>query len=253
MKPKKLTMEIISHETVGPQVRRMVLAGETDAKPGQFVQVSVSDTYDPFLKRPISVHDAQAGMLTLLYRVWGRGTEYLSKKQTGDTLAVVGPLGNGFPVASRSAVVIAGGIGAAPLYYLLRDLKRRQIKSSFFYGARTESELVLRDAFRSLAGEYFEATDDGTAGYHGLVTDLARDENADSGADVYACGPTPMLRAAAGWAKSSGRLCYVSLEARMACGVGACLGCVIPGASGEYRRVCVDGPVFRAEEVFGDA
>ncbi|MCR3923531.1 MAG: dihydroorotate dehydrogenase electron transfer subunit, partial [Firmicutes bacterium] len=148
------------------------------------------------------------------------------------------------------AIVVAGGMGAAPLLYLLRTLRAAGKSVSFFYGARSASELVLRDQYCGLASVYGEATDDGSQGQHGRVTELISEEMLGKKPALYACGPEPMLRAVAQLAQEHHCRCFVSLEAHMACGVGACLGCVVPISSGEYARVCVDGPVFAAEEVF---
>lgn len=245
-------LEIIKQETVAPGYQRLTLAGEINALAGQFVQVRVSATYDPFLRRPISIHDAAEDRLVLLYRTAGRGTALLAAKKAGETLDLLGPLGNGFPLTDqKQAVVVAGGIGAAPLYYLLRTLKKAGKQVSFVYGARNKTELLLREEYRELAANYSEATDDGSAGSRALVTDLAAPIIAGLDATVYACGPLPMLREVARLADCFDRSCFVSLEAQLACGVGACLGCVVPVKGSEkYRRVCVDGPVFAAGEVF---
>jgi len=246
------TLKIIKQEPVAPGYQRLTLARGIAAQAGQFVQVRVSETLDPFLRRPISVHDAAEDRLVLLYRTVGRGTALLAAKKAGETLDLLGPLGSSFPLTDRAqAVVVAGGIGAAPLYYLLRTLKRAGKQVSFFYGARTEAELLLREEYRALATNYSEATDDGSAGSRALVTDLAAPAIASLDATVYACGPSPMLKEVARLADYYGRSCFVSLEAQLACGVGACLGCVVPVRGQEkYRRVCVDGPVFAAGEVF---
>ena len=250
--PKKQLLEIINQEKVGEDVYRLTLLGEVAALPGQFVQVSVSPSLDPFLMRPFSVHDCSAGTLTLLYRKVGRGTELLARRRPGELLAVTGPLGKGFPAGKAGrAVVVAGGMGAAPLLYLLRSLRSAGKDVAFFYGAGTAAGLLLQNTYRSLAGEFTAVTEDGSAGEKGLVTHFIRPALAVKQADLYACGPLPMLRAVAALAKEAGADCYLSLEARMACGVGACLGCVIRAADGGWRRVCTDGPVFRAEEVFG--
>ena len=245
-------LKIIKQELVAPGHRRLTLAGGINALAGQFVQVRVSETHDPFLRRPVSVHDDTGDRLVLLYRTVGRGTALLAAKNTGETLDLFGPLGSGFPLTDRpQAVVVAGGIGAAPLYYLLRTLKQAGKQVSFFYGARNKAELLLRDEYRALAANYSEATDDGSAGTRSLVTQLAAPAIASLDATVYACGPSPMLREVARLAACCGRSCYLSLEAQLACGVGACLGCVVPVRGQEkYRRVCVDGPVFAAGEVF---
>lgn len=249
---KLFTLEIIKQETVAQGYRRLILAGGIAALPGQFVQLQVSETYDPLLRRPISVHDCTEEKLVLLYRIVGRGTALLAAKKAGEMLNLLGPLGRGYSLNDRpQAVVVAGGVGAAPLYYLLRALQQAGKQVSFFYGARNRAELFLCDEYKDLAENYYEATDDGSAGTRALVTELAVPALAGLDATVYACGPLPMLREVARLAKLYGRPCYVSLEAQLACGVGACLGCVVPVRGREqYRRVCVDGPVFAAEEVF---
>lgn len=249
---KLQTLEIIKQELVAPGHQRLTLAGEVAALAGQFVQVRVSETHDPFLRRPISVHDDTGDKLVLLYRTVGRGTALLAAKKAGETLDLFGPLGSGFPLTDRpQAVVVAGGVGAAPLYYLLRTLKQAGKQVSFYYGARNKAELLLRDEYSALVANYSEATDDGSAGNRALVTQLAASAIASADATVYACGPSPMLREVARLADYYGRSCYVSLEAQLACGVGACLGCVVPVRGREkYARVCVDGPVFAAGEVF---
>jgi dihydroorotate dehydrogenase electron transfer subunit len=250
--PQKLTLQIESNEEVTRNIRRLVLAGQTDARPGQFVQVHVSASYDPFLPRPISVHRCAPEHLSLLYRVAGRGTSLLAEKKSGETLRLFGPLGNGFTVSQQPvAVVLGGGIGAAPLFALLQLLREAGKQVFFFFGAKTKAELFLIEEYRHAADEFGIATDDGTAGFHGFVTQLAEPVLTAHDAAVYACGPEPMLREAARLARKYQRECHVSLEARMACGVGACLGCVVPtGRDGAYKRVCADGPVFTAEEAF---
>lgn len=249
--PKIHNLEIVKNELLQTGYSRLTLAGSVKAEPGQFMQIQASETYDPLLRRPVSVHDCTEDRLVLLFRQAGRGTALLAKKKAGEYLNLIGPLGSGFPHGNRrEAVLVAGGIGAAPLYYLLRRLHASGKRVSFYYGARTKSELLLRDQYKGLTGSYTEATDDGSAGYHGLVTEPAGRAIAELNADVYACGPSPMLREIARLCKEYDRQCFVSLEAHMACGVGACLGCVIPVVSGGYKRVCVDGPVFKAQEVF---
>ncbi|NLZ93642.1 MAG: dihydroorotate dehydrogenase electron transfer subunit [Firmicutes bacterium] len=249
--PKKISMEIIEQENVGSNVYRLTLAGKFSAQPGQFVQVAVSTAYDPFLKRPFSVHDCSANTLTLLYRRSGRGTSLLAEKKAGEKLEVVGPLGTGFPMVTEDKIIlVAGGIGSAPLFYLLKTLQAAGKKVAFYYGARSKNELILREQYQMLADEYMEATDDGSCGHQGVVTELMADVLDEEKPVIFACGPDGMLRAVAKLAKRNKCRCYVSLEAHMACGVGACLGCVVPNIRGEYVRVCVEGPVFPAVEVF---
>lgn len=252
--PQKRVMQIKEHSLVAPDTWRMVLDGSVSAKPGQFVQVSVSSTHDPLLRRPLSVHDDGPDGLTLLYRTIGRGTRMLAEKKPGDYLDILGPLGNGFPIpAEKTAVLVAGGIGAAPLCYLAKKLIEAGKQVIFLFGAQNAAQLYLPKTLTPFLKVLETATDDGSAGHHGLVTELMKQYLENDPMPVYSCGPEGMLRAVVKTAASYNAQAYVSLEARMACGVGACLGCVVELSqkSGKtYQRVCVDGPVFSGEEVF---
>ncbi|MDW7652452.1 MAG: dihydroorotate dehydrogenase electron transfer subunit, partial [Bacillota bacterium] len=172
--PKKMTLQIDSHEQMSDKIRRLVLKGQTGAGPGQFVQVEVSAAQDPYLHRPISVHSCGPEHLSLLYRVAGRGTAFLAEKKSGETLRLFGPLGNGFTLTRRSsAVVLAGGIGAAPLLALTQWLRQEGKQVFFYFGGKTKDELFLEDEFRHAANEFMITTDDGTAGFQGFVTQAA--------------------------------------------------------------------------------
>jgi len=260
---------VSSHEQAEPGIFLLRLSGSLEALPGQFVMVSVLPSpagtppgmtatgCDPLLRRPLSVHDCRPGALDLLYRVAGRGTALLAGKKPGESVDVLGPLGRAFPLAGgRQAILVAGGIGVAPLYYLARRLLEVGCEVLVLLGAREQAGLYRKQALARLGAEVLTATDDGSAGFHGPVTGLLRQALCRNQGAVYACGPAPMLRAAAALCLEAGRECHVSLEARMACGVGACLGCVVPvrqHALAVHVRTCVEGPVFRAEEVFFDA
>lgn len=248
---QKYAFEIAEHKQVQSGIYKLTMRGRMDAKAGQFVQVGVSGSHDPFLPRPLSVHDCQDERLSLLYRLRGRGTAMLAEKKAGEFVRLVGPLGNGFPVtAKQKVIVLAGGIGAAPLYYLIRTLYEAGREIFLFFGAQSAGELFLLDEYARYAHKLNITTDDGSLGTKGFVTDAALPLIRESEADIYACGPEPMLRRIAAAAKDYGRACYISLEAHMACGVGACLGCVVPVRGGNYLRVCADGPVFSASEVY---
>ncbi|MBM7855142.1 dihydroorotate dehydrogenase electron transfer subunit [Desulfohalotomaculum tongense] len=225
------------------------------ARPGQFVHVKCSRTTDPLLRRPVSIHDVNKdrGTVRLLYRVAGRGTELLSVKEPGERLDVMGPLGNGFqlPDPGEKVAVVAGGIGVAPLFFLLRQVAAAGNDVKVFVGARSCRDLLAVDDIKGLGVEIQLATDDGSAGHRGPVTELlARGlKNIDR---IYTCGPAAMMKAVAGLAREYNIPTQVSLEERMGCGVGACLACTCkiktPGGS-SYKRVCADGPVFNAQEV----
>jgi len=258
--------EIKLNQKVGPEHFLMrVYAPELVrlAKPGQFVHVRVNDVTDPLLRRPISLHgiDYQRGTVSLLYQVAGRGTRLLSELQAGAEADIMGPLGRGFaiPDGIRRVLVIGGGIGAAPLFPLVQALKHYNVNQTVLLGARSADCVIGLDQLQSL-GVYTEtATDDGSMGHHGFITELAEKQIALSKPDYfYACGPNPMLGQLLKITGSLGIDGQVSLEEYMGCGVGACLACVCkvkrtePEGGFHYHKVCTDGPVFKAGEVIID-
>ncbi len=253
-----ITADIIKHYRVAPQYRLLEFNAPEladQAKPGQFVHVKCGSTHDPLLRRPISIHrvNRMQGTVSLLYRIVGRGTELLSAKKQGEKLDVIGPLGNGFQVSppGSSAAVIAGGIGIAPLFFLLSELVGRGCQPVVFLGARSANDLLLTEEIKALGVKLHIATDDGTIGHFGLVTDLLADQITKFDF-LYACGPLPMMKQVAHIGERNAIPTQVSLEERMGCGVGACLACTcrIKTANGSiYKRVCTDGPVFKAAEV----
>jgi dihydroorotate dehydrogenase electron transfer subunit len=237
--------------------------------PGQFVMVRKSEGMEPLLARPLSVFGFQRqsshSLMELLYRVAGRGTSLLSRMKPGEQLAVLGPLGRGFtfPDKIKRVIFVAGGIGVAPLVYLLQSGiiaadSRRNIQKCFYLGARSSQLLAGLDRLEGLC-RLGICTDDGSLGHHGTVTALLESETGGvKGYDpsdtlIYACGPLPMIRSLATLLTDHPIPCQVSLEERMACGLGACLGCAVAirGSDGtrEYQRVCKDGPVFDLSKV----
>jgi dihydroorotate dehydrogenase electron transfer subunit len=225
------------------------------ARPGQFVHVRVSPTStSPLLRRPFSVAGVNpaAGTFRMLVRTIGRGTEMLAELMPGTELSALGPLGQGFPdlPKDREVVLVAGGVGLAPLLFFAADREGGVARG--LYGAETTQDLVLADEFSEKCGGAGLATDDGSHGHPGFVTDLLLEALSGlSDPVVLACGPRPMMAAAAATCMSRGVECHVSFESWLGCGLGACLGCVIPatGHDQRYLRVCHDGPVFRAEQV----
>ena len=223
------------------------------AKAGQFVSLYSGDGAR-LLPRPISIceTDKEKGRIRLVYRVAGAGTEEFSRSQAGDTVDILGPLGNGFPLegmAGKKAFLIGGGIGIPPMLQLAKEL---DCENQAVLGYR-DGELFLKEEFESYASVYV-ATEDGSAGTKGNVIDAIR-ENGLKADVIFACGPTPMLRAIKAYALERGIPCYLSLEEKMACGIGACLACVCqskevdPHSNVHNKRICKDGPVFKAEEV----
>lgn len=223
--------------------------------PGQFVMVRTGPDPDrggsPLLKRPFSLHRLGPNdEISLLYRVVGVGTGLLSQVRPGESLELLGPLGHGFRPASTLPVayLVGGGIGVAPMMALAENLAL-DTAVTVFYGERSAADCLPDDYVDRFPGRIVLTTDDGTAGAHGLVTGPLADALSAHPAPVFACGPRPMLAAVAALAARFGVEAQVSLEAHMACGMGACLGCATRVAEDAYARVCVEGPVFRAEEV----
>ena len=224
------------------------------AQPGQFVMVRVVDQFDPLLRRPFSIHQRCAdGSLRLLFKVVGKGTDILASVQVGDLLDVIGPLGRGFTLHSQGPVcLIGGGMGIAPLGFLARELQKNERECGsdhVLLGARNREEVRLfANEFSALGYSVQVATDDGSMGHHGFVPELLAEVLLEVG-QVYTCGPYPMMRTVALQCREADVACQVSLEARMACGLGACLGCTLPGVKQQYVHVCRQGPVFPAGEV----
>lgn len=268
-KPSVAIGQVIENRSVAPGhfllTIRLPLSFETPI-PGQFVMIRDPDRREPLLPRPISVYGFQReedhAILNLLCRVAGRGTALFSRMNPGTTLTVLGPLGRGFTIDPdvRQLLLVAGGVGAAPLAFLLQEgslLKtlfgKQQVTA--YLGAGTAELLTELNRFQGFC-DLRTATDDGSCGYHGNVTGmLAHDlERYDPKSTlILACGPGAMTRSLALLLRDTGIRCQVSLEEKMACGVGACLGCVVAIRDGEgktaYRRVCKDGPVFDIKEI----
>ena len=235
---------------LAPQIAETAVAG-------QFVHVRVTGTFDPLLRRPFSIarRNLNDGWIDLVVKVVGKGTRLLSEVRPGTLLDVLGPLGRGFDLsASGSAVLVGGGIGVAPLLFLADELQAVDTEFLFFQGFRNQAEVCCLDELRAASGEFVLVTDDGSAGRKGLVTEhLAKaleKRSFESDPTIFACGPEVMLKEVARIADKFDMEWQFSFETRMACGMGACMGCAIPTFDGEhYRLVCKDGPVFKKHEV----
>lgn len=244
-----------------PHVRIKVL-------PGQFVMIRASDAgfvSDPLLSRPFSIHrQAMDGSIEILYKVVGKGTGLMSYLRKGDYVEFLGPLGNGFSILPSTLpfeefIIVAGGIGVAPMVSLIEALKQSYSDKTIkvFLGGRNEEDLLCVEELKSLATEVVLTTNDGSAGIKGYVTDalkeylssLIRTPHSASGITMYACGPTPMLQAVLNITEPMNVKTYFSLESAMACGIGLCMGCVVKRREGGYSLVCKDGPVFRGEDI----
>ncbi|WP_205623638.1 dihydroorotate dehydrogenase electron transfer subunit [Desulfogranum japonicum] len=246
-----------AHEQLAPDIFRLTVHSPQIAQasaPGQFVMIKSSNTSDPLLRRPFSIHDVTSGgMLHLLYKVIGKGTRCLQNLSPGEQTDLIGPLGHGFQFSVQEpACLLGGGMGIAPLLYLAKSLQNvsspRQ-DHQILLGARTSVELApLVDDFQQLGYTVQAATDDGSLGHHGFVSELL-EEVLPSVRTVYVCGPHPLMAAIARQCQAADVPCQVSLETHMACGLGACLGCTIYAPDKSYRHVCKHGPVFDANEV----
>jgi dihydroorotate dehydrogenase electron transfer subunit len=254
-------------ERITPDVFRLSFLSKEiarEAQPGQFVMMHPQKFSEPLLPRPFSIHRLQGNRVDLLIRAVGQGTRQLSGLSPGEVLEIKGPLGQGFKLDfERDPILVAGGIGVAPLFFLAhRILKMKRSKTvappRVLIGAGSKRELLGLREFEEMGLRVRAASEDGSLGRKGLVTDLL-EGLPPKGLDramIYTCGPQGMLRAVASWAVARNIPCQVSLEARMACGMGACLGCsVARTAEGglTYSKVCQDGPVFKAQEVTWDA
>jgi len=259
MKKKILQQKakIIANKKVGPAYFEMILAAggiSRAAYPGQFVQVKVSDSCQPLLRRPLGIHRVSGANILLLYEVLGPATKILAKRKAGEFLDILGPLGNGFDcgVGGQPPVLVAGGMGVAPLLFLAEKLKR--LKPLVLIGARSKAQILCEKEFKKLGCSVKIATDDGSQGFKGKVTDLLRKvllENSRTRElknSIYTCGPRPMLKEISKIAKNYRIPAQVSLEEHMSCGIGACLGCVVNTKAG-FQRVCKEGPVFNTDEV----
>jgi dihydroorotate dehydrogenase electron transfer subunit len=218
--------------------------------PGQFFMLGAGCGNDPLLKRPFSIFRGWNGKLQFLYRIRGKGTLCIANCKKDDIINIMGPLGNSWPEPAGDFIVLAGGIGVASVYSLIEAYPQR---AGVFCGYRNCEELLMLEDIGKLAKKVSATTDDGSYCRAGLITEpftefIGSAQFSDNPLPVYACGPTPMLKALAAIIKGKNLKCHVSLEEVMACGVGACLGCVCKTKSG-YTRICKEGPVFDIEDI----
>jgi len=253
--------KIIKNEKITGDIKRLVFeepALAKGAKAGQFVNIRVDDNYDPLLRRPFGINfiDEEKGLVMVLYQIRGRGTEALSKKNSGEFIDVLGPLGNGFMVDIRDSkvAVVGGGMGIAPLLELCRVLKNKGNEVTAFLGFKDTP--LLCNEFQNYSDFLIISTESGTCGYRGFVTEVLENHLYSNKMDfIYACGPKPMLKKVSDISKNFGVPCQVSMEEKMGCGIGACLvcACKIKNENDfDYKRVCIDGPVFYGDEVIFD-
>lgn len=249
--------EVLDHRQVAPEHFVLTLDAPEiarQARPGQFVMLRSLRSWDPLLPRAFSLYhaDPEGGCIDVMYREVGRGTARLRQHEPGTAIHVWGPLGNHFRLPEGQRVVlVGGGVGVPPLVYWAEYLAQKAVPMDVvaLIGAARAEFLVGLEHFRRARAEVRVATDDGSSGHHGYVTELLPELLTDSRAVIYACGPMGMLGAVARIAQTHETPAELALEAPMACGVGACLGCTVPRTGGGFARVCTDGPVFQPGDI----
>ena len=257
---------LFSVENLGERLFGLKIYSPSVAKralPGNFCHLRMNESYSPLLRRAFSIHhvEKEKNSFELLFKVVGPGTQILSEKKPGEKIDLLGPLGNSFslPAKDENAVLLAGGMGIAPLFYLISSLLTKKFnpeKITLFFGVKRKNEYLLINEIVSTGIRLHLATEDGSSGYKGMITDLFFQELQSrrfkaKRTRYYACGPNPMLKKVSEISKKFKLDCQISLENHLPCGIGACMGCVVKTSEG-YKRVCKDGPVFDAREVILD-
>lgn len=254
MKVKLIRKEQLNQDLFKFSVESSEIA--ENAKPGQFLEIRVSDHIDPFLRRPISIYNIEKEnkIVEFIFQVRGKGTQILSEKKEGDMIDILGPLGYGtFEIKeNKNVAIIGGGIGIFPLYELSKQLYDKS-SVTVYLGFRNKEFVCLEKEFEEVSNELVITTDDGSYGKEGFAIEYMKKDILTKKPDmIYACGPLPMLKAVRELSIKENIPCQISLEERMGCGIGACLGCAVKVISGDkprYGHVCKEGPVFFANEV----
>ncbi len=259
---KQVFAELVKKEQLNSDIFKFSIKAPSIAeksKPGNFIEIRVSNQTEPFLKRPISIYnlDKEKGIVEFVFQVKGKGTKILSERNKGELIDVTGPLGYGtFKYENyNNLAIIGGGIGIFPLYELAKCAKKDNKNVSTYLGFRSKNYVVLEEEFKEVSNNLTITTDDGTYKEKGFAIDfLQRDIEEEKVDCIYACGPLPMLKAVQKLAIEKDIPCQLSLEEKMACGLGVCLGCAVktaksPKDAPEYWHVCKAGPVFQAKDV----
>lgn len=252
VKKEQLKSDIFKFSVKAPEIVKY-------SKPGNFIEIRVSDQTEPFLRRPISIYnlDKENGILEFIFQVKGKGTKVLANKKVGEGIDIIGPLGFGtFKYENYNNIaIIGGGIGVFPLYELSKSAKNENKTVNTYLGFRNEEYVVLEEEFKNVSDKLVITTDDGSYGKEGFAIDFLKEDLEKQQIDcIYACGPSPMLRAIRTLAIEKDIPCQISLEEKMGCGLGVCLGCAVKTAKStrenpEYWHVCKGGPVFQAKDV----
>ncbi len=248
---RRIKSRILSNKRLSKELYLITFTSENieeDLLPGNFLHILVSSSLDPFLRRPFSIFDISEGTISVLYRVIGKGTNIMKGLYRGDEIDIIGPLGNNYPINnSNNIYCIAGGTGIASIHFLIKYIRQyhpdKQL--TLCWGAKTIYEFVLLDEFKLISDNIILSTEDGSYGNKGLITDFLpffKDNSV-----IYACGPSGMLHILR--KKPIDLPMFFSIEERMACGVGVCLGCAVKMNNDTYKYACKDGPVFNANEL----
>ena len=255
--PNKVLAKLIKKEEIIKGIFKFSVEAKeivNSSKPGNFIEIRVSNQTDPFLRRPISIYnlDKEKGILEFIFQVKGSGTNILSEKEVGDKIDIIGPLGNGtFKIDKYNKIaIIGGGIGIFPLYELSKQAKKQGKIVDCYLGFRNKDFVMLENEFKGVTNNLTITTDDGSYQNKGFAIDYLKEKYES----IYACGPIPMLRAVQKYAIENNINCQISLEEKMGCGLGVCLGCAVKTAKSpkdkpEYFHVCKGGPVFNAKDV----
>lgn len=253
-------VELVKKEQIKSDIYKYSVKSDkmaNQAKPGQFLEIRVTDSIEPFLRRPISIHNVkkEEGIIEFIFQVKGKGTELLAERKEGELIDIIGPLGQGtFNIDGYEKIaIIGGGIGIFPLYELAKKAKKDGKNVNMYLGFRNKDFVILENEYKNVSNNFTLSTDDGSYGKNGFAINFLKDDISKNPVDcIYACGPLPMLKAVQALAKEKNIPCQLSLEERMGCGMGACIGCVVKyktETEDTFKRVCREGPVFDANTV----